>query len=101
MSESNKQSGSVITPEMQQLLAAAVTAAVEAAKKPYVSEAEQKAIEAAQEDRKVLADLKKKEMEQKRAFQRICSHLRKDGSCRAVYVENGGFLLCQRCQAVI
>jgi hypothetical protein len=30
-----------------------------------------------------------------------CSHKRRDGTCRAVFVPNGNYLLCQKCQGIV
>jgi hypothetical protein len=95
------------------LIGAAVAAAVSEAKKPIVTEKEQREIELAQQMRKQSADSVKQQEENKRAFQRICSHehaRREGGGTHAVYVReepvriagvmqpSPGFILCQKCQ---
>jgi hypothetical protein len=64
-------------------------------------DAELKAIADAQQNRKDNAEVINIERQRKLAEQRDCSHIRRDGSCRAVYVEHGNYLICQRCQDVI
>lgn len=53
------------------------------------------------EARKANAALTLQILEQKKMNQQMCTHLRYDGTVRAVYVQNGDFLICQGCQDVI
>jgi hypothetical protein len=71
------------------------------AKKPVVSDADKKKIEAAQEERKANAEIITLERAKKLYEQQTCGHYRRDGSSRTVYVEHGNYLICQKCQDVI
>lgn len=88
--------------QLQELVATAVSAAVAEAKKPFVSEQDQKRMEQDQQTRKETADNILRGIEQRKHMQRMCTHTRReDGKTRAVYVENGTFMICQACQAII
>jgi hypothetical protein len=71
------------------------------AKKPVVSPQQLKQIEDEQQTRRDNAAIIDAERAKKLYEQSICSHMRRDGSTRAVYVEHGNYLICQRCQDVI
>jgi NADH pyrophosphatase NudC (nudix superfamily) len=71
-------------------------------KKPQgPTDAELKQIANQQEMRKQTAAQQAEIVAAKRLQQTMCSHKRRDGTCRAVYVKQGHYLLCQKCQAVI
>ena len=57
--------------------------------------------EQAQEDRVQLAGQVMQQAAEKKAQQAMCSHMRRDGSTRAVYIQNGNYMLCQLCHDVI
>jgi hypothetical protein len=83
-------------------LAELVRTIVQEVKKPDpLTPAQIREIEQAQEYRLSNSEQVKAEAEQKTAFKEICSHLRKDGTARVVYVQNQNYLLCQKCQKVI
>jgi rRNA-processing protein FCF1 len=58
-------------------------------------------LEAAQTARKQQAELVLAEAARKKAEQEACIHLRRDGTSTGVYVENGNYIICQQCQAII
>ena len=101
MSDKNTENVALTTEQLQSLISAAVTAAVVEAKKPYLSEKDIKDIEHRQDERKQSADTQKQMAAQKAHDQKVCSHMRRDNTCRVVYVENGNFLICQKCQLII
>lgn len=74
---------------------------MEEARKPVITDEMKRKQAADAEARKSNAALVLAEEEKKRNFQRLCSHMRRDGSTRAVYVVNGNFMICQACQAVV
>lgn len=91
-----------LTPtDLEKIIAGAVKAAVEEAKKPVVSEAEQRQIETDQQIRRDQAAQIKADMAQKKAMQRICSHKHRDGQTHCVYIPDGNYILCQKCQVKI
>jgi|ERR1035437_3474490 RNA polymerase-binding transcription factor DksA len=71
------------------------------AKKPVMSDADKKKLESDQLSRKENAQIIDQERQKKLYEQSVCGHTRRDGSSRTVYVENGNYLICQRCQDVI
>ena len=87
--------------DLQQLIAAAVGAAVAEAKKPVITEKDKRDLEMAQQSRQEQSELVKKIAADKMRRQKICSHMRRDGSTRGVYVENGNFIVCLGCQGII
>jgi hypothetical protein len=40
-------------------------------------------------------------IEAKKREQRVCSHRRPNTSSRAVYVKNGNYFICQKCQIIV
>lgn len=99
-----------ITPEqLQTLIATAVESAVKAAKQPTVLEQkkldeEEQARQVAQDQRKRLAASVKESSEQKKAFQRICTHEHRNGDTHMVFVQEQqgpGYLLCQKNQCIV
>jgi hypothetical protein len=83
-------------------LAELVRTIIQEAKKPDpLTPAQIREMEQKQEYRLNNAADVKAEIEQKAAFKEICSHLRKDGTARVVYIQNQDYLLCQKCQKII
>jgi hypothetical protein len=79
-----------------------LTALIKEIKKPEPpSEAEQRKLQQAQDARNQLALTQGEVAESKKRAQRICTHLRRDGTSRAVYVKHGNYLLCQKCQVIV
>lgn len=79
-----------------------LTTLIKEIKKPEPpSEAEQRKIQQEQDRRKQLATTHQEVAENKKRQQRICTHLRRDGTSRAVYVKQGNFLICQKCQVIV
>lgn len=71
------------------------------ARKPVLTEEEVRKRKADQEARERNSAMVREGLEQKKNAQRLCSHMRRDGTTRAVYILNGNYLLCQACQATI
>jgi RNA polymerase-binding transcription factor DksA len=71
------------------------------AKKPVISDSDKKKLENDQQTRLDNAAIITLERAKKLQEQAMCGHIRRDGSSRTVYVENGNYLICQRCQDVI
>lgn len=93
---------SLTSKQLQELIAAAVTAAVSEAKKPAPpTETQLAEIEQANEMRLQQRDLVLQEQANRKATQLACSHMRRDNTCSGVYVENGNYVICQQCQAII
>lgn len=92
---------SLTAEDLQKLVATAVAAAVEATRNPALTDKQKKEIQDAQDARVESAASIRQLQAAKRLEQQVCSHMRKNGSTRAVYVENGQFMICQSCQAVI
>jgi hypothetical protein len=83
-------------------LAELVRVIVQEAKRPDpLTPAEIRQMEQQQEQRLNQSDQVKAEIELKAARQNICTHLRKDGTARIVYVQNQNYLLCQKCRKII
>ena len=79
-----------------------LTTLIKEIKKPEPpSELEQKKLKQAQDSRRQLASTHAEVAESKRRQQKICTHLRRDGTSRAVYVKQGNYLICQKCQAIV
>lgn len=70
-------------------------------KEPVVTEQMKKEHASQQEARQQEAAQYAEMHANKIAMQLNCTHLRRDGTCRAVFIQNGNYLLCQKCQAVI
>lgn len=70
-------------------------------RKPVKTEEEIERQRQAKEDRAQLAEMLKATEANKKAVQEACSHIRRDGSTTAVYIQNGSFLFCQVCALVI
>jgi hypothetical protein len=99
---------SLSADELQKLIAAAVSAAVTAAKAP--NELEQAKLDQAkqkiQDDldaRRQTAGLIKKTMDNAVFHKSVCPHENESGHSTSVFItdEIGGYLLCQLCRAVI
>lgn len=100
MSEPKGLSGGITADQLKELLATVIAEA----RKPVVTEAQIKELEAQQAMRKdIAADVKQQAINKKR-FQDNCSHMRRDGSTRAVFVKQNppdeDFMICQLCQDV-
>lgn len=95
--------GMSLTPkQLQDLITAAVTAAVAESKKPApLTDRELAEIEQAQDMRLQQRDLTLAEQARKAADKRACTHMRRDNTCSGVYVANGGYIICQQCQGII
>lgn len=95
--------GMSLTPkQLQDLITAAVTAAVAESKKPApLTEREEADIQQAQDMRLQQRDLVLQEQANKAAMQRSCTHMRRDNTCTGVYVDNGNYIICQQCQGLI
>ena len=79
-----------------------LTTLIQEIKKPEPpSELEQKKLKQAQDSRRQLASTHAEVAESKRRQQKICTHLRRDGTSRAVYVKQGNYLICQKCQVIV
>lgn len=93
-----------LTPaDLTNLVAAAVKAAVEEAKKPYVSDEDKRRLEQDQIDRKQQAALIAQMEMNKKVAQKRCLHEARDGHTHTVFItdEQGGYILCQKCQVVV
>lgn len=84
----------VLTPETLKLL-------IEEIRKPIVTDKEKRELDAAQQDRQANAGMQKQMALDKKASQKICTHTHKTGATHCVFVQNGNFILCQKCQDVI
>lgn len=76
-------------------------------RKPVVSDAEVKKIEARNAERKENAELQKELRSRELLIQKRCSHIRKDGTARTVFIPPtqpeaaGNYLICQYCFKII
>jgi len=92
---------------------AVMLSVLEHARKPVLTEQQVREMEARQEERKENAEKERQRMENLRRVRRACNHMRRDGSCRAVFVKgcgdpnladgtgSGNFFICQACQAIV
>jgi|SRR5215469_1192208 len=88
--------------DVKELIATAVTAAVVEAKKPApLSDAELVQIEYAQASRAEQAQSVKEEMANKRWQQSVCTHKHQTGESHCVFIQDGNYILCQKCQAKV
>lgn len=92
--------------QLQAMITGAVEAAVKAAKAP--SEIEQKQLDAAakkvaeeQEYRRQTSADVQRGIQEKHAFQHVCSHEHRNGDTHMVYIQDGHYMLCQLCQAKV
>jgi hypothetical protein len=104
MSKVEQSAVSITADQLKEIIATAIAAAkapnvVEQAKLDEIQkrdkEAQQNRVEGAEQQRQVLAA---------KAFnQKVCTHEHADGKGRTVFVQDdiGGYILCQKCQAVI
>jgi hypothetical protein len=103
--ETETQAGMSLTADqLQSLITAAVTAAVAESKKPApLTEQQQAEILQANNMRLEQRDLVLQGEANKAALRRACSHFRSAApyGTTAVYVQNGNYLICQQCQAVV
>jgi hypothetical protein len=92
--------------DLKTIIAAAVSEAVKAAKQPSVME-QMKLDEAAkelavrQQDRKESAAQMVQMAKNKQQSQRICSHTHARGQTHCVFIQDGNYILCQLCQAIV
>jgi hypothetical protein len=102
----------ITADQLKDILGAAISTAIAEARKPVVTEKEQREIEEQQRARAAQAAEIEKQRQQRIAFQKVCKHRRRDNSPRVVDVRvnmvtgdfgpvNYHFLLCQRCQLEI
>lgn len=102
----SEEKGMSLTPkQLQDLITAAVTAAVAESKKPApLTEQQIAEIQQANEMRLQQRDLILQGEANKAALKRACSHRRsakEGGGTTTVYVQNGNYLICQQCQGII
>lgn len=112
MAQSNETPRMTFTTEdIQKIIAAAVAAAkepnelekLEMEEKREQLEARRAQIEQDQQTRRETAQQQIAIMENRRAMQGLCTHKHRRGDTHCVFVndELGGYVLCQKCQAVI
>jgi len=103
MSESKNSTPIALTPEaLQQMIAAAVTAAVQEAKKPAPPTARELAeIQQSQEIRQETAQNVLAQIESKKFEQQSCTHRHATGESHCVFIVDGNYVLCQKCQGKI
>lgn len=94
-------------------LQSAMLSVIEIARTPVLTDAQKREIEDRQQERKENAEKERQRQKHVKAVRRACTHHRRDGSCRAVYVKgcgdgplpdgtgSGNFFICQACQAII
>ena len=88
--------------DLQAMIAAAVTAAVVEAKKPApATERELANIKEAQELRAETASNVLAKIEAKKFEQKTCTHAHSTGESHGVYIVDGNYILCQKCQGKI
>ena len=93
---------SLTADDLQKMIAAAVTAAVVESKKPAPKTATEIAIiEQEQELRAETAAGVLAQIEAKRSEQHMCSHKHATGESHCVYINDGNYMLCQKCQAKV
>lgn len=79
---------------------------VEEARKPVITQKDQREMEEAQEARKRGKEQEDERVANEELTQRLCTHRRRDNTPRTVHVQNnpksgGEFMICQKCQKVI
>lgn len=76
---------------------------LELEEKKAAQEQKRAQIEQDQQTRRETAEQQLQIMANKRAFQKLCTHKHRKGDthCTFVHDEQGGYVLCQKCQAVI
>lgn len=99
--------------EFAKMMQSVMLSVIEEARRPVLTEAQKREIEARQEERKENAEKERQRQKHVRAVRRACTHHRRDGSCRAVFVKgcgdpnlpdgtgSGNFFICQACQGII
>lgn len=88
--------------QLQELVAAAVSAAVSEAKKPAPLTEEQEASRKQDIDmRRQIAELQLQKVDNERMLRSICSHQRANNSYATVHVKDGNYVLCQICLAIV
>lgn len=113
MSEPKEQVITMNAGDFAKAMESVMLSVLEAARTPVLTEAQKKEIEARQEERKENAERERQRRANLMRVRRTCTHHRRDGSCRAVYVRgcgdppaadgtgSGNFFICQACQAII
>jgi hypothetical protein len=99
---------SLTAEDLKNIIAGAVSEAVKAAKAPNAIEQAaldraQKQVEQDQQTRAEQAEQVKQKMANDAFNKKVCSHERGDSTGRGVFVQDelGGYILCQKCRAVI
>lgn len=88
--------------DLKDIISSAVAAAVAEARKPAPpTDEEKRAIEQKQTDRKEQADLILADIEKKRADQKLCTHKHRNGVGHGVYIQDGNYILCQKCNVKV
>jgi hypothetical protein len=64
-------------------------------------EEKKRKVQQEQEKRRRMATKHASILEAKKMQQKTCTHLRRDGTSRAVYVKHGNYLICQKCNVLI
>lgn len=113
MSEEKQAVISMTADDFAKSMESVMLSVLEAARKPVLTEQQKAEIEARQEERKENAEKERVRRDNLKRVRRACTHHRRDGSCRAVYVKgcgdptlpdgtgSGNFFICQACQAII
>jgi RNA-splicing ligase RtcB len=101
MSEVKEAKVAVTASELKDILSAVIAEA----RKPVNTEEQIRADQEKAQARAELAETLKQKVANELAFQRDCNHCQNDGKAAGatatVYVQGGGYLLCQRCQSVL
>ena len=99
--------------EFAKMMQSVMLSVIEEARRPVLTDAQKREIEDRQQERKENAEKERQRQQRVKAVRRACTHHRRDGSCRAVYVKgcgdgplpdgtgSGNFFICQACQAII
>jgi hypothetical protein len=92
-----------LTPEaLQSLISSAVATAIQESKKPAPpTKAEIANLEQEQQLRLETAKNVLAQMDTKKFEQRSCSHRHATGESHGVYINDGNYVLCQKCQAKV
>jgi hypothetical protein len=99
----SEEKGLNLTPtQLQALITAAVTAAVSEAKKPApLTEAQEAQLKQDIDMRRQTAELQLERIKNEKMLRSVCTHTRKDRSYATVHVQDGNYILCQICQAIV
>jgi hypothetical protein len=106
-----EQAVSLTAKDLQQLIATAIAAAkqpneieqFELEEKKKKQEQQKLDTEQEQQTRRETAEQQLQIIASKKSFQRVCTHKHRKGDSHCVFVTDdlGGYILCQKCQAVI